>query len=166
MTTETLEAITRAEQQGAEAAAKAQREAEAAKLEADRARERAERERARAYRAYLDQVTAEWPGAHEAATTALGKSRTALEEAVQSGDGVFAAYLRWVESSVRAWEVDSELARIRHHHGVPVRSTDPPTFRFDTDISAIIDQIAFEFQDEAVVRIDDRRTAFVSGRTA
>ncbi len=89
----------------------------------------------------------------------------ALEDAVRAdGDaGVFQAYLRWVDASVLAWEVDAELGQIRHHHGVPVRSTDPPVFRFDLDISAIIDQIALELQDDAVQRITDRRTRFVNG---
>ena len=76
---------------------------------------------------------------------------------------MFSAYVRWVEASVTVWEIDSELTQIRHHHGVPVRPTDPPTFRFDVDISAIIDQIASELQDDAVQRIDARRIAFVNG---
>ena len=166
MTTETLNDITRAEAEAQDAAAKAQQAAEVARVKADRARQRAEEERARAYQSYLDKIAAEWPAAREAATTVVGESRAALEEAVRSGVDIFAAYLRWVEASVRAWEVDAELAQIRHHHGVPVRSTDAPVFRFDIDISAIIDQIAGEFQDEAATRITDRRTAFVNGRTA
>jgi len=166
MSTETLNDITRAEADAQEAAAKALAAAEAARVKADRARQRAESERARAYKSYLDKIAAEWPAAREAATTAVGESHAALEQAVRSGDDVFRAYLRWVEASVQAWEVDSELAQIRHHHGVPVRSTDPPVFRFDIDVSAIIDQIAGELQDDAVQRITDRRTAFVNGRTA
>ncbi len=166
MSTETLEAITKAEAEAQDAAAKAQQAAEAARVKADRARQRAEAERARAYKSYLDKIAAEWPAARESAITAVGDSRAALEQAVRSGDDVFGAYLRWVEASVRAWEVDSDLAQIRHHHGVPVRSTDPPVFRFDLDISAIVDQIALELQDDAVQRITDRRTRFVNGRTA
>jgi multidrug efflux pump subunit AcrA (membrane-fusion protein) len=166
MSTETLNDITRAEAEAQDAAAKAQQAAEAARVKADRARQRAEEERARAYQSYLDKIAAEWPAARETAITAVGESRTALEQAVRSGDDVFRAYLRWVEASVGAWEVDSDLAQIRHHHGVPVRPTDPPSFRFDLDISAIIDQVALELQDDAVQRITDRRTAFVNGRTA
>ena len=64
------------------------------------------------------------------------------------------------------WLVDELKAQIRHHHGVPVRSTDPPIFRFDIDVAAIIDTIALELQDDAERRITDRRTAFVNGRTA
>jgi len=166
MPTETLNDITRAEAEAQDAAAKALAAAEAARAKADAARERAEQERARAYKSYLDRITAEWPAAREAATTAVGESRTALEAAVRSGDNVFGAYLRWVDASVRAWEVDSELGQIRHHHGIPSRSADAPAFRFDLDLGAIIDQIAGEFQDEAATRITDRRTAFVNGRTA
>ncbi len=166
MTTETLEAITKAEAEAQDAAAKATAAAQIAQAKADRARQRAEEERARAYKSYLDKIAAEWPAARETAITAVGESRAALEQAVRSGDDVFGAYLRWVEASVQAWEVDSDLAQIRHHHGVPVRSTDPPVFRFDLDISAIIDTIALELQDDAERRITDRRTAFVNGRTA
>jgi hypothetical protein len=165
MTTETLNDITRAFAAAQDAAAKALAAADAARVKADHARERAEAERARAYKSYLDKIAAEWPAAREAATTAVGESHAALEQAVRSGDDVFRAYLQWVTAMVQAWEVDSELAQIRHHHGMPVRSTDPPVFRFDTDISAIIEQLAGEIQDDAVQRITDRRSAYVNGET-
>ncbi len=164
--TETLNDITRAEAEAQDAAAKALAAAEAARVKADRARQRAEEERARAYKSYLDQVTAEYPEKRTAALDVAGAARAELEQAVRSGDGVFGAYLRWVEASVRAWEVDAEVAQIRDYHGVPVRSTDPPVFRFDIDISAIIDQHSLELQDEALARIADRRGAFLAGSTS
>ncbi len=164
--TETLTEITKAEAEAQEAAAKALAAAEAARIKADRARQRAEEERARAYRAFLDQVTADYPARRTAALDGAGAARAELEQAVRNGGNVFGAYLRWVEASVRVWEIDSELAQIRDFQGVPVRATDPPVFRFDTDISAIIDQIAAELLDEGVVRINDRRTAYVNGRTS
>jgi acyl-CoA reductase-like NAD-dependent aldehyde dehydrogenase len=165
-TTETLNEITRAEAEAEAAAAKAQAAAEAARVKADHARERAEVERARAYKSYLDLLTKEYPEARAAAMTEVGESHAALEQAVRDGGDIFGTYLKWVSARVQAWEVDSELAQIRHHHGVSVRSTDPPVFRFDIDLSAIIDQIAGEFQDDAVQRITDRRSAYVNGRTA
>jgi vacuolar-type H+-ATPase subunit H len=166
MTTETLEAITRAEAEAQDAAAKATAAAQIAQAKADAARERAERERAAAYREFLDVVAREAPEKRSQALTVAGECRAALEDAVRNGGDVFTSYRAWVEARIVVWEIDSELAQIRHHHGVPVRSTDPPVFRFDTDISAIIDTIALELQDDAVQRITDRRTRFVNGRTA
>jgi multidrug efflux pump subunit AcrA (membrane-fusion protein) len=164
--TTTLEQITKAEAAAQDAAEKAMAAAEAARQRAEEARQRAEAERARAYRAFLDKITAEWPKARAAALTAVSESRAALEQAVRSGDDIFGAYLRWVEASVRAWEVDSELAQIRDYHGVPVRSTEPPVFRFDITISEIVDQIARELQGDAERRITDRRIGFVNGSTS
>ena len=165
MTTETLSQITRAEAEAQAAAQKAALAAEAARHKADRARERAEQERAAAYKRYLDKIVQEHPAAREQALTAAGESRAALEQAVRTDDGVFAAYTSWVEASIHVWELDSELAQIRDFNGVPVRSTDAPVFRFDIDISAIVDQIAYEFQDHAAKRIVDRRRDFVNGGT-
>jgi len=166
MITETLSQITRAEAEAQAAAQKAALAAEAARHKADRARERAEQERAAAYKRYLDKIVQEHPAAREQALTAAGESRAALEQAVRTDDGVFAAYTSWVEASIHVWELDSELAQIRDFNGVPVRSTDAPVFRFDIDISAIVDQIAYEFQDNAVQRITDRRVDFVSGKAS
>jgi multidrug efflux pump subunit AcrA (membrane-fusion protein) len=166
MTTETLEAITKAEAAAQEAAAKAIAAAQIAQARAEDARQRAEEERARAYKAFLDKVSKEWPLAREAAVAVVAESHATLVAAVRSGDDVFGAYLNWAHATVQAWSLDSELAQIRNHHGVPVRSTDPPSFRFDVDISAIIDRIAGEMQDEAVTRITDRRSAFVNGRVS
>jgi vacuolar-type H+-ATPase subunit H len=168
MTTETLETITKAEAEAAEAAAKATAAAEAAQAAADRARQRADEERAAAYREFLDKVAKEAPERRSAALTEVGERRAALESAVR-GDGdanVFRAYLRWVEASVLAWEIGSELTQIRDFHGQPVRSVDPPAFNFGMDVGAIVDTIALESQDDAERRITDRRTAFVNGRTA
>jgi hypothetical protein len=64
------------------------------------------------------------------------------------------------------WELDAERAHIRHHHGQPSRDAAQPVFKFDFDISAIIDRIAGEFLGDAEQRITARRTDFVSGRTA
>ncbi len=164
MSTETLNDITRAEAEAQDAAAKALAAAEAARVKADRARQRAEAERARAYKSYLDKIAAEWPAAREAALTVAGECRAALEDAVRNGGDVFTSYRAWVAARIVVWEIDSELAQIRHHHGVPVRSTDPPVFRFDLDISAIIDAIALELQNDAEQRTRERRAAFLSGK--
>jgi len=158
---DSLEQITRAEADAAAAAQKAQAAAEAARAKADQARQRAE-----AYRAFFEKITAEYPAAHAAALTAQAESHAALEQAVRSGGDVFPTYFRWVEASTRLWELDAERAHIRHHHGQPSRDADAPVFKFDFDISAIVDRIAGELQDDAAQRITARRTAFVSGRTA
>ncbi len=165
MTTETLEAITKAEAEAREAATKATAVAEIAQARAEDARQRAEAERARAYRAYLDKIAAEAPEKRSQALTVAGECRTALEDAVRNGGNVFQEYQRWVGASIRVWEISSELTQIRDFHGQPVRSTDPPSFRFDVDVSAIIDTISLEFQAAAERRITDRRTAFVNGKT-
>ncbi len=166
MSTETLNDITRAEAEAQDAAAKATAAAQIAQAKADAARERAERERAAAYREFLDVVAREAPEKRSQALTVAGECRAALEDAVRNGGNVFQEYQRWVEARIVVWEIDSELAQIRHHHGVPVRSTDPPAFSFGIDVAAIVDTIALEHQDDAVQRITDRRTAFVNGRTA
>jgi vacuolar-type H+-ATPase subunit H len=165
MTTETLNDITRAEAEAQDAAAKATAAAQLAQAKADAARERAERERAAAYREFLDVVAREAPEKRSQALTVAGECRAALEDAVRNGGDVFTSYRAWVAARIVVWEVDSGLAQIRHHHGVPVRSTDPPVFRFDLDISAIVDTIALELQDDAERRITDRRTRFVNGKT-
>lgn len=164
---QTLDQITRAEAEAQAVAVKAQRAAEEAQAKADRARQRAEEERARAYEGYLDKISSEWPLARATALTTAGEARQKLEHAVR-GDGgdVFSTYLAWVAASVAVWECDSELAQIRNHHGLAARSTDPPAFNFAIDIGAVVDQIGFELHDDAVQRITDRRTAFVSGRQA
>ena len=144
----------------------AQEKATRATQKADAARVEADAQRAVAYQDFLDVLTKEYPSSREQALSTAGESRAALEPAVRTDDGVFAAYTAWVEASIHVWELDSELAQIRDFNGVPVRSTDAPTFRFDIDISAIVDQIAYEFQDSAVQRITDRRTNFVNGRTS
>jgi hypothetical protein len=161
-----LATIVHESEAAAEAAAAAQAKALEAQTRADQARERADEERAAAYRSFLDVVVKEAPERRSAALTKAGECRAALEDAVRNGGDVFTSYRAWVEARIVIWEIDSELAQIRHHHGHSVRSTDPPVFRFDIDISVIIDQIAAELQDDAVRRITDRRTAFVNGRTA
>jgi len=166
MSTETLSDITRVETEAQTAAATAIAVAEQARVKADLARQRADAQRAVAYQAYLDKLVAEHPAARSTALSAAGESRAALEQAVRTDDGVFAAYIQWVADSIRVWELDSELAQIRDHHGVPVLSTDPPIFRFDVDISVIIDGIAAGFQDDALRRIVDRRREFVNGGTS
>jgi vacuolar-type H+-ATPase subunit H len=168
MSTETLDQITRAEAEAQDAAAKATAAAQIAQAKADAARERAEQERAAAYREFLDVVAREAPEKRSQALTVAGECRAALESAVRGdGDaGVFQAYLRWVDARIVVWAIDAELGQIRHHHGVPVRSTDPPVFNFGMDVGAIVDTIALEAQDDAEQRIRERRTAFVNGRTA
>jgi len=163
---QTLEQTTIAEQDAVDAAQRALAAAEQARVKADLARQRADAQRALAYKDFLDVLTKEYPSAREQAVTAVGEAYAALVAAVRSDDGVFHAYFDWVSASVQAWAVDSELAQIRDHHGIPVRATDPPTFRFDVDISMIVDGIAAGFQDSALQRIVDRRVSYVNGRTA
>jgi GAF domain-containing protein len=160
----TLNEITRAEADAQAAARKAQVAAESARAKADAARQRADDERKRAYKTYLDKIAQEHPAAREQALTAAGEARAALEGAVRGSGAVFPAYFQWIDASVKAWEVDSELAQIRDHHGIPVRATDPPVFRFDVDVAMIVDGIAAELQDTAVQRITARRVNFVNGR--
>jgi DNA-binding protein H-NS len=162
--TQTLADITAAEQDALAAATRAAHAAEVARRKADAARERADDERARAYQTYLDKLTSEYPAAREQALTAAGEARAALEGAVRGDDGVFRAYFDWVSASVQTWAIDSELAQIRDHHGLPVRATDPPAFRFDVDVAMIVDGIAAELQDTAVQRITARRVNFVNGK--
>jgi len=88
MSTETLSQITKAEQDAANAAAKAFAAAEAAKARADAARQRADTERALAYQTYLDKLVQEHPEARSTALSAAGESRAALEQAVRTGGGV------------------------------------------------------------------------------
>ncbi len=164
MTTQTLNEITRAEADAQAAARKAQVAAEVARAKADAARQRADDERRRAYQSYLDKIAQEHPAAREQALTAAGEARAALEGAVRGDDGVFRAYFDWVSASVQTWAIDSELAQIRDHHGLPVRATDPPAFRFDVDVSMIVDGIAAEFQEDAVQKITTRRISFVNGK--
>jgi membrane-bound inhibitor of C-type lysozyme len=166
MAVETLSQITRAEQDALAAAMKAAQAAEAAKARADAARKAAEDARALGYKRYLELLTSEYPEARDQATTAVGESRQSLEDAVRGSGDVFACYLRWVDASVAAWAVDSELAQIKDYHGVPVRSTDPPVFRFDVDISMIVDGIAAGFQDSALRRITERRADYVNGKVS
>ena len=164
--TKNLAEATKAEQDAANAAARAFAAAETAKDRADQARQCADAQRARAYQAYLDKLVQERPEARSTALSAAGESRAALEQAVRTDDGVFAAYIAWVADSIHVWELDSELAQIRDHHGVPVRSTDSPVFNFGLDVGVIIDAVGFELQEAALQRITDRRTNFVNGRTA
>ncbi len=163
MTTQTLEAITKAEAAAQEAAVKAIAAAQIAQARAEDARLRAEQVRAAAYREFLDLIAAEWPAARALATTAVGEAHAALVSAVRNGGNVFQEYQRWVSARIELWATDSELSQIRNHHGLPVRSTDAPIFNFGLDVGAILDQVSGEMQDAAVQRITARRTAFVNG---
>jgi len=164
--TKNLAEATKAEQDAVTAAATAMAVAEQARVKADATRQRADAERAVAYKALLDKLVAEHPEARSTALSAAGESRAALEAAVRTDDGVWAAYIAWVTDSIHVWELDSELAQIRDYHGISVRSTDPPVFNFGLDVAVIVDQIAFEAQDAAISRIAQRRANFVNGRTA
>ena len=161
---QTLEQITIAEQDAANAAAKAFAAAEAAKARADRAREYADRERERANRNYLGLLTDEWPDARQQATEVVGDAYQALDRAVRGDGDLVASYIGWVDASIRAWEIDEGLGRMRRFHGVNMRETPPPTFAFGIDIAAILDQVSLEAQDQAIVRIDARRADFLAGR--
>ena len=164
MITETLSQITKAEQDAANAAAKAFAAAEAAKARADAARLRAEQERERANKSYLDLLTEEWPDARQQATEVVADAYEVLDRSIRNGEDVFVAYRGWVSASIAAWELDEGLGRMRRFHGVNMRETPAPSFAFGIDIGAILDQVSLELQDEAVQRIDQRRASFLSGK--
>ena len=161
---QTLEQITIAEQDAMDSAAKAQAAAETAKARADAARLRAEQERERANRAYLDLVAEEWPEARQQAVSTVADAYQELDQAVRNGGDVFAAYRGWVGASIKAWELDEALARMRRFFGLPTRDVATPVFSFNLDVGAIIDMIGLELQDEAVQRIDQRRASYLAGR--
>jgi len=164
MITETLSQITKAEQDAANAAAKAFAAAEAAKARADAARLRAEQERERANKSYLDLLTEEWPDARQQATEVVADAYEVLDRSIRNGEDVFVAYRGWVSASIAAWELDEGLGRMRRFHGVNMRETPAPSFAFGIDIGAILDQVSLEAQDQAIVRIDQRRASFLSGK--
>ncbi len=164
--TQTLAEITRAEAAAAEAAQKALAASEAARLRADAARERAERERDAANRAYLALLTAEHRDRSAAALEELGESRAALENAIASGGNVFRAYSRWAKSRTLVWECDAEINQQRYFLGAAHRETPPPELHFTNDISAILDHLSLELQDEALNRIRERKSAYLQGKTS
>ncbi len=164
MSTETLSQITKAESDAVDAATKAAHAAEVARQKADAARQRADDERAVANRDYLDLLTQEWPAARQQATEVVADAYEVLDRAIRNGEDVFVAYRGWVSASIAAWEVDEALGRMRRFHGVNMRETPAPSFAFAIDTGAILDQISLELQDEAVQRIDQRRSSFLAGR--
>jgi len=166
MTTETLSDITRVEAEAQAAAQKAFAAAETARAKADAARERAEREREVANKSYMDLLTSEHPAARVVAVERQAEAHQDLDLAVRNGEDVFVAYRGWVDASIRAWELDEELGRMRRFHGVNMRETPAPTFDFGIDIGAILDQVSLELQDQAIARIDARRASYLSGKAS
>ena len=166
MTTETLSQITIAEQDAANAALRALAAAEAAKARADAARQRAEQERERANKSYMDLLAQDHPEARQQAVTTVGEAYQALDRSVRGDGDLVASYIGWVDASVRAWELDEALSRMRRFHDVNMRETPAPSFNFGIDIGVIIDVVSLELQDEAVDRIDQRRQKFLSGKEA
>jgi len=164
MITETLSDITRVEAEAQAAAAKAQVAAETAKARANAARQRAEQEREIANRSYLNVLVQEHPDARSTALSAAGDAHQNLDLAVRNGGDVFAAYRVWVDASVKVWETDEALARMRRFFGEPTRDVATPVFNFNLDVGVIIDQLSLEAQDEAVERIDQRRASFLAGK--
>ena len=164
--TQTLADITRAEQSAVDAATKALAAAEAAKDRADQARQRADAERDRANRSYLNVLVQEHPDAWSTALSTAGDAHQNLDQVVRNGVDVFAAYCGWVDASIKAWEIDEALARMRRFFGEPTRDVATPVFNFGIDIGTILDQVSLEAQDEAVLRIDQRRTEYLAGRTS
>ena len=164
MITETLSDITRVEAEAQAAAAKAQVAAETAKARANAARQRAEQEREIANRSYLNVLVQEHPDARSTALSAAGDAHQNLDRAVRGDGDLVASYIAWVDASVRAWEIDEGLARMRRFFGEPTRDVATPVFNFNLDVGVIIDQVALEAQDEAIVRIDVRRADYLAGR--
>lgn len=164
--TQTLADITKAESDAIDVAAKAASAAEAARAKADLARQRAEDERARANKSYMDLLNQEWPDARQQATEVVGDAYQALDRAVRGDGDLVASYIGWVDASIRAWEIDEGLGRMRRFHGVNMRETPAPTFAFGIDIAAILDQVSLEAQDAAIERIDQRRASYLAGKAS
>ena len=164
--TMTLADITKAESDAIDVSAKAASAAKAAKDRADQARQRADAERDRANRSYLNVLVQEHPDARSTALSTAGDAHQNLDQVVRNGGDVFAAYCGWVDASVKVWEIDEALARMRRFFGEPTRDVATPSFNFGVDIGAILDQVSLEAQDEAVLRIDQRRAEYLAGRTS
>jgi multidrug efflux pump subunit AcrA (membrane-fusion protein) len=166
MSTETLEAITRAEAEAQDAAAKATAAAEVARAKAEQARQRAERERQDANQRFLDVLIGEYESARTVAVTALGEARQALEDTVlgdRDGDA-FASYRAYAQASVEVWRIESALAGQRHYLGLPTREPSQPVFSFQRDVGEIIDGYALRAMDDAIAANQDRKTRFLSGK--
>ncbi len=161
---QTLEQITIAEQDAANAAAKAFAAAEAAKSRADQARQRADAEREIANRSYLDVLTQEHTEARSTALSTAGDAHQNLDQSVRNGGDVFGAYIAWVDASVDVWEIDEGLARMRRFFGLPTRDVATPVFNLNLDVGVIVDQLSLEAQDAAVLRIDQRRAEYLAGK--
>jgi predicted transcriptional regulator len=114
----------------------------------------------------MDLLTDEWPDARQQAVTTVADAYQSLDQAVRNGEDVFVANRGWVDASIRAWEIDEGLGRMRRFHGVNMRETPAPTFAFGVDVAVILDQVSLELQDEAVQRIDQRRAEYLAGRTS
>ena len=164
MTTENLNDITREEKDAVAAAQKAAEATEEARRRVDVARERAEQERAVANREYMALLDQEWPDARQQATEAVADAHNDLDLAVRNGGDIFGAYRGWVDASIRSWEIDEGLARMRRFHGVSMRESPAPVFNFGLDVGSILDQVSLEAQDQAIERIDQRRADFLAGR--
>ena len=163
-TNQTLEKITREEQDTADVARKAQVAASAAAARADAARERADAERVAANREYMAMLVSEHPAARVVAVDKQAATRHDLDQAVRGDGDIFTSYLDWVSASIQAWETDEALARMRRFHGISMRESPPPTFDFGIDVGSVLNQISLELEDEAISRIDARRASFLAGR--
>jgi len=163
-TNQTLEKITREEQDTADVARKAQVAASAAAARADAARERADAERVAANREYMAMLVSEHPAARVVAVDKQAAARHDLDQSIRGDGDIFTRYLDWISASIQTWELDEGLARMRRFHGLPTRDVATPVFNFGLDVGVIIDQISLELQDESVQHIDARRASFLAGR--
>ena len=164
--TQNLAAVVHESEAAAAEAARAQAAAQVAQSRAEAARTRAEAEQRRAHEAYLATLEAEYSAKRDAALTAQGEARQALEAAVRTGGDIFGSYRAWVMASLAAWGIESAIAQQRHFLGRPSRSVDAPTFSFGHDIGAIIDQASLEAQDDVLEAIREARAAYLAGREA
>ena len=150
-------------EEAAKAAASAQATARELAAKADVARQRAEEEQQQANHAYMELIAAEWPDARKQAMANVGETRVALEAAVREDGDVIPSYLAWVTASIQAWEVTEAVDRMRRFHGQNMRYQAEPVFDFGSDIGAIVNQIALEYQQEAIDRIEQRRATYLRG---
>ena len=162
--TKNLAEATKAEQDAVTAAATAIAVAEQARVKADAARERAERERQDANHRFLAVLEQEHEAARTVAVTTLGEARESLTVAVKTAGDVFANYISYVKASVAVWQIESALAEQRSYLGKPTRETTPPSFSFQYDVGAILDNLALEAMDEAIQANRDRKANYLAGK--
>ena len=77
---------------------------------------------------------------------------------------MFASYAALVRASVAVWQLESGLAEQRHCLGKTTRETPPPSFSFQFDVGAIVDNVAYDAMDSAIQANRDRKASYLAGR--